>query len=311
MRPSAPLHMTVNIVGTCDLDCTYCYAQPFNLKTMPFEDVISVLSEAKRLGVFVLKLAGGEPMLHPKIIDILQWCGENDLGVALLSNFTSKPKIVRAVFDVTRKYPNICLQASLDSVNENINNITRGKTREVLSNIEIAIEEGIDLQIATVLTSSNIESAHEIVENFFPRLRRFHFMNLMPTVKIRRNGTYDQLKPAEAAVEKFWMKIRNAQERNPDKILVTEITDRGSCNQSCRYSGCSAGFTFCEVDSNGDVIACNIASSFKLGNIYEASLQEIWLSDRSKKVGDIPVSLCHTYLDENSPYVEFESASRM
>lgn len=311
MRPSAPLHMTINIVGTCDLDCTYCYAQPFNLKTMPFDDVISVLSEAKRLGVFVIKLAGGEPMLHPQIVEILRWCGENDLGVALLSNFTSKPKIVRSVFEVAKQYPKISLQASLDSVNENINNITRGKTREVLDNIDIAIDSGIDLQIATVLTSSNIHSAHNIIEHFFPRLRRFHFMNLMPTVKIRRNGSYDKLKADPVSVDEFWTKVREFQNQYAGKILVTEITDRGSCNQSCQYSGCSAAFTFCEIDSNGDVIACNIASSFKLGNIYEASLKSIWDSDHSKAIGEIPTSLCHTYLENDSPYVKFENEGRM
>ncbi|MDH5374467.1 MAG: SPASM domain-containing protein [Candidatus Bathyarchaeota archaeon] len=46
-----------------------------------------------------------------------------------------------------------------------------------------------------------------------------------------------------------------------------------------RY-GCSAGLTYAGVTASGDLIPCVPASSIKLGNLLEQSLEEIWINNK-------------------------------
>lgn len=61
-----PLEVTINLTGTCGLNCVYCYAQPFSNFHMPYEKVVEILSLVKTRGAFVVKIAGGEPLNHPQ-----------------------------------------------------------------------------------------------------------------------------------------------------------------------------------------------------------------------------------------------------
>jgi radical SAM protein with 4Fe4S-binding SPASM domain len=43
------------------------------------------------------------------------------------------------------------------------------------------------------------------------------------------------------------------------------------------FGGCSAGLTYAGVTASGDLIPCVPASSIRLGNLLEQSLEEIWV----------------------------------
>ena len=79
--PSAPLHaldtLWLQVAGTiCNLECTHCFisCSPTNHahEMMPFEQVTRYLSEAASLGVKEYYFTGGEPLMHPRIMEILQ-----------------------------------------------------------------------------------------------------------------------------------------------------------------------------------------------------------------------------------------------
>ena len=310
---SAPLHMTINITGTCDLDCIYCYAQPFNLQSIPIEKLITILDEARALGIFVIKIAGGEPLLHPKFSMLLDYIVKNKLPIAILTNLTAKERIIRKLAKVGRENRYISIQASLDSVDEPINAQTRGKCEVVKKNINIMLEHEIDLQIACVVTKHNLNSALDIIDFYYPRIRKFHFMNLMPTLKIRAANNFFDLAPSPIELRKFWASVSKRKSELGSDIQLTE--EQGSkitngCSQECQYQGCSAGITFCEIDSNLDILACNISKSFVMGNLKDSSFEEIWHSKKAEAIRSIPVPLCHTYLMNNSPFLHLESINK-
>ena len=80
MIASVPLRrlsaVWIQITGTwCNLRCTHCLNasgpdEPW-LPPMPAEDVARHVEDAARLGVREVYFTGGEPFLHPSILDLL------------------------------------------------------------------------------------------------------------------------------------------------------------------------------------------------------------------------------------------------
>jgi pyrroloquinoline quinone biosynthesis protein E len=75
VRMPAPLGLVAELTYRCPLHCTYC-ANPLNLSDYTAElttaDWISVLGQARRIGVLQVHLSGGEPLLRrdlPQIVD--------------------------------------------------------------------------------------------------------------------------------------------------------------------------------------------------------------------------------------------------
>lgn len=71
----------------CNLRCSFCGLWE-STDLMPFEDVMTVLSRALAAGVRTVVLTGGEPMLHPRIFEIVEASKALGLGVNMTTNGT-------------------------------------------------------------------------------------------------------------------------------------------------------------------------------------------------------------------------------
>jgi uncharacterized Fe-S cluster-containing radical SAM superfamily protein len=78
------------VAGTlCNIQCTHCFIScgPANdaLKMMPPEQVEAGLREARELGVREIYFTGGEPFLHPRMLDLLE-LSLRDFPTTVLTN---------------------------------------------------------------------------------------------------------------------------------------------------------------------------------------------------------------------------------
>lgn len=296
-RICAPLHCTISITGYCNLDCVYCYAKPFSQRHIPLPDLQKILLEFKQLRVFIIKIAGGEPLLHPNIIEILDFVGKEEIPIALLTNLALPRKILEPIFDVIAKNPNIRVQVSLDDSDPSTNDLTRGNGAIVQKNIEWVVSRGHDIQIASVISSRNVSTADRLIDFYYPLVRRFHFMNIMPSVILKDSEEFRELTPKRDDLDAFWKRVWRKTARLPHKIVVTRPEEeRTSGAQTLSYSGCSAGLLFCDIDDQQNVVACNMARDFVLGNLCEATFAEIWSSVVARKTAALDVALCHTHI---------------
>jgi len=84
----------IEIVESCNLKCPTCYAaSPFGvddqIDCVPFDTFVERVQgviDRKRKGIDILQLSGGEPTIHPKFFEILEWSLANpDIGYVLLN----------------------------------------------------------------------------------------------------------------------------------------------------------------------------------------------------------------------------------
>jgi radical SAM protein with 4Fe4S-binding SPASM domain len=72
-----PLVLNLEITDACGGSCSYCLSASAsdNRSHMSMETVKEVIADAKALGVRHITLPGGDPLLHPRFHDIMEWIG--------------------------------------------------------------------------------------------------------------------------------------------------------------------------------------------------------------------------------------------
>ncbi|MEJ7734268.1 MAG: GTP 3',8-cyclase MoaA [Polyangiaceae bacterium] len=141
-----PRSVRISVTDRCDFACTYCrpsrddgYAEgrllPSDWATM-FEGLV-------RAGVRRVRLTGGEPLLHPRIVDIVAQLSA--LGVEDLALTTNASQLTRLAAPLAR--------AGLRRVNVSIDTLDEARFRAVTRGGELGpVLAGIDAALAAGLT---------------------------------------------------------------------------------------------------------------------------------------------------------------
>ena len=80
------------LTAGCNLACRHCWLAPrfdadgTNYPSLPVELFEAAIREAKPLGLNTVKLTGGEPLLHPQIIQLLEIVRREELSLTMETN---------------------------------------------------------------------------------------------------------------------------------------------------------------------------------------------------------------------------------
>ena len=110
--------MNLMITGKCNLNCLHCFNAkdnaPLNTE-LSYEDVINILDQAREIGIQAFTITGGEPLVHPRFLDIVRAIYERDMFVFELN--TNGLLITQKMLDVFKElhcYP--LIKISFDGV---------------------------------------------------------------------------------------------------------------------------------------------------------------------------------------------------
>ncbi len=158
------------LTGDCNLACRHCWIAPrfqnalISQSALNYDLFTSIINEAKPLGLTSVKLTGGEPLLHPRIADMLSFIGEEDLGLTIESNGTVlTPGIASQI--AANKHP--FLTISLDGSNAEIHEWVRGVPgcfERTLRGIGFAVDAGIKPQLIMTLMRQNVHQIESMIE---------------------------------------------------------------------------------------------------------------------------------------------------
>jgi GTP 3',8-cyclase len=179
-----PKSVRVSVTDRCDFACTYCrpsrsdgYAEG-RLATSAWRSMFEGL---RRAGLARIRLTGGEPLLHPEIVDIvahLASLGFDDL--ALTTNASQLARLARPLKDAGLQRINI----SIDTLDEaRFRAITRGgDLPAVLAGIDAALAAGLSpVKLNTVvLRGVNDDELESIVLWAWERRMVPRFLEVMP-----------------------------------------------------------------------------------------------------------------------------------
>lgn len=82
-------NVRIALTQKCNLDCFYCHEEGERVKngeSLSVSDVDKILKTAKELGMYKVKFSGGEPLVHPDIVEIIDVADNYMDDVSLTTN---------------------------------------------------------------------------------------------------------------------------------------------------------------------------------------------------------------------------------
>lgn len=286
-----PRHATVEITELCNLKCVYCYneASPYKGRHMPLKDVKKIFETLSENGVTVLEISGGEPMIHPNIIEILEEAFKYFNWVAIISNGVYFPKNILPVLkDNRKKFGGI--QISIDGSNEEVSEKMRqvkNTFSKTMDTIKYLKENDFLVRVVIVLTEDNVED----IENTCNLMRKEgikHF-GISISEEWGRGKNIENESNILGKSYKSYFKakygdlLRNINEKYRDIVFNDKVLKNVNISE---IKNCGAGWQTIAVTPNGDVEICAPAK-IKIGNIFSQDYKDIFSSKLVQKLSKV------------------------
>lgn len=287
----------IDISSRCNEDCIHCYIPTHEKHGLMTEDMFNnVLKQCEDMNVLNLTISGGEPMLNPLLDKFLLKCRANNFSVNLLSNLTL---LTDKLLGIIAEDPLISVQTSLYAMEENIHDtITRqhGSFQKTIKAIKKLHDRNVPLQINCPIMKQNLKYYKEVMSFA-------NSLNIEADSDYSLYGCYDFSKSnlscrlgvdeIENVVKEDYSEPVKLEEIK-EKVLSKSVGADDPVCPVCKSSLC--------ISNIGDVYPCEGWQSFKIGNVKEKSLKELWekssIVNRLRRLtyGDFPK--CNACLDK-------------
>ena len=160
------------LTAECNLRCCHCWVSPRHVskdasgpRTFLSPDLFgSILEQAIPLGLTSVKLTGGEPLLHPDILEILKIIRRHDLSMTMETNgVLLSSEIAREILRCKRPFVSVSLDGADARTHEQIRGV-EGSFNAALDGIRNLVVAGLKPQIIMTLMRRNREEVVPLVE---------------------------------------------------------------------------------------------------------------------------------------------------
>ncbi|RLB01020.1 MAG: 12,18-didecarboxysiroheme deacetylase [Deltaproteobacteria bacterium] len=287
-----------NVTRRCNLRCIHCYA---HAKDKEFENELT-LEEGKQLlddlsefGCPVVLFSGGEPLMHPHLIELTSYAVEKGMRAVISTNGTLITReIARDLKAIGLSYVGISLDG-MEEIHDRFRGF-KGAFKGALEGVENAQNEGIKVGLRFTINRINyreIPAIFDLIEEReIPRACFYHLvyagrgsklmkedLNHEETRKVvdliidRTAELHAKGKPKEiltvdnhADGPYVYLRLLKEDPRRAEEVL--ELLQMNEGNSSGRGIGC--------VSWDGEVHADQFWRHYSFGNVRERPFSEIW-----------------------------------
>ena len=272
------MEVDLHVTNRCNLKCKHCVytSGEWDMPDMTLETVKKIIPALKKLGVEEVHITGGEPLVNKEFFEIARCLHENGFGTRVQTNgILITPDIAKRLKECGIEYVLI----SIDGL-EKTHNSFRNNDKSfdyAIKAVKICLEAGLYTRVNTVINKSNVQDLPELIKyinNLKPDQHSFFYLTPVGRGKNIKNLmlSLEEWKEVEKIVEK------SGRENNCiEKIRLQNVIKNNEDDKKCRDDNCL-------ILANGDVYHCVffIYSPYKLGNIYNEDLYEIWTKNIDK-----------------------------
>ena len=260
-----PWAILLDPTSACNLHCTGCWAAEYgNRLNLTFDEMDSIITQGKELGIYMYIYTGGEPLVRKK--DLIALCRKHHDCQFL--TFTNATLIDEAFAQEMLEVGNLIPAISVEGF-ETATDGRRGEGtfRKVMGAMEILREKKLPFGISCCYTSQNLDSIGS--DEYFDKMVEwgadfvwyFHYMPV-------GNDAVPELMPTPEQREYMYHKIREVRKTKP--IFAMDFQ-----NDAEYVGGCVAGGRrYFHINANGDCDPC-VFIHYSNMNIREHSLLEV------------------------------------
>jgi len=297
-------YITIQLTLSCNYKCIMCnrYEDSTKNKFLPINDALRVIKEAKSIGVEMILLSGGEPLVYPWINEIIDKVKELNLGITFITNgILLNEQIIKKMEGHPTHYV-----ISTHASNKKLNDMIRGVESDynkVIENIKLIKKsmknnENTKLEMAIVIMDENKKDFKNISSLLFSIGIGNHEIEIFPIDYEMCSKKYDTTKKLSLLdVKDYFKDYLSGKLNKADSLLAQnrglfyyylnekDIFNRTRANifdLDSNMISCPNVKDSIYIMANGDAIPCCIAVDIVkkkniqiYGNIYENSLSEI------------------------------------
>lgn len=255
------------------------------------EDCRRIIEELEEMGVFILRLSGGEPLLRQDTFDIIKYACKKNFLVSLASNgVLISYDVVKRLKEVGLHYLMMSLDGATPATHDNFRKVY-GLFNQVINVMKIAKKERLKVTLGFTATRINFKEAPKIIDIAL----KYNVSSIIMSefVPVGRGVKDLDLQPNEwRELVEFW--IRRREELKGQLALeIHDVRIRTMLpNFPREFGGCAAGKMFFRITADGYVTPCPMLP-IRLGDVREQSIREILetsivlqdLGDRKKLMG--------------------------
>ena len=262
---NVPWLILMDPTSACNLHCTGCWAAEYgNRLNLTFDEMDSVVTQGKELGIYLYMFTGGEPLVRKS--DIIKLCEKHN-DCAFLS-FTNGTLVDEAFCQEMKRVGNLYLAISLEGF-EAVNDLRRGDGvyGKVMNAMDLLKKNGLVFGTSICYTSKNTETvtSDEFIQLMVDKGCRyamyFHYMPVGNDASVELLPTPEQ---------RIYMKDRIRQIRSlttGQGLFTFDFQNDGEF-----VGGCIAGGrNYFHINANGDAEPC-VFIHYSNCNIKDTSL---------------------------------------
>ena len=262
-----PWLILMDPTSACNLHCTGCWAAEYGYKlNLTYEEMDSIITQGKELGIYFYMYTGGEPLVRKK--DIIRLCEKH--YDCEFHAFTNGTLVDDEFCEEMRRVGNLSLSISLEGFEE-VNDMRRGEGvfNKVMATMDRLKKYGLIFGTSICYTRKNIETvtSDEFLDMIIGKGCRFTwYFHYMPV----GNDAAPDLLPTKEQREYMYHRVREIRSMTGGKpIYAMDFQNDGEF-----VGGCIAGGrNYCHINANGDVEPC-VFIHYSSANIREVTLLE-------------------------------------
>ncbi|MCW3982551.1 MAG: radical SAM protein [Candidatus Bathyarchaeota archaeon] len=280
-----------NTTRQCGLNCTHCYIGDTQDTTgeLNTSEVASFLAQLHEMGVPLIFLTGGEPLLRKDIFEILKLCNDYQITTVLSSNgLLLNDQKIDALLSYNVHYIALSLYGPA-AQHDSIVGLPQSHDK-IIENAQKCIQKGIKVAFKTVVSSYTYDNVPYIIEKGLSLgVKAFYLCDLIETGRAE-NAKFWRISPEQwgTLAEYLFDKVIVKGEAEIDigacpslaPLAVEYFKAKGydiahAIQRLSSMSACPVGQGPISVSAKGDILPCNFMQQFKLGNVRQNDLAKL------------------------------------
>ena len=274
----------------CNLKCRHCWIQPKyqgggrSFPALDIELFRSIIEQAKPLGLSSVKLTGGEPLIHPKISQLLEHIRTKELRLTLETNGVCvTPKLAQEIKSCKNSFVSVSIDGIKPETHEWVRGVP-GCLDQSVKGIRNLVDAGFRPQIIMTIMRRNREEMEPLVE-WAESLGAgsVKFNVVQPTARGKQMHDTEETLSIEELIELGkWVETELSKKSGIRLIYSHPLAFRpmsrmfGDNGDGCSVCGI---FSILGVLASGSYALCGIGETVKelvFGHAGEDRLEDIW-----------------------------------
>ncbi|WP_299978271.1 12,18-didecarboxysiroheme deacetylase [Desulfobacula sp.] len=293
-----------NMTRRCNLKCVHCYARSEDISydnELTHEQSIAMIDDLASFGVPVLLFSGGEPTVHPRLVEYAQYAVSKGMRAVISTNGTLITKEKAKIFkEIGLSYVGISLDG-LEETHDKFRGV-KGSYKKAMAAIENCQEAGIKVGLRFTINKRNVKDIPGIFdlleEKNIPRACFYHLVysgrgseiakedlsheetrKILDLIMDRTKDLHDRNLPKEVLTVDNHADgpyiYQRLLDEDPERAAeVLELLEMNEGNNSGRGIGC--------ISWDGEVHPDQFWREKSLGNIKDKPFSKIWTNVNNK-----------------------------